>query len=503
MARLPCFPVCSVLLIVLWITPAAYSHDTCSIELDCSDAEGTVRPFAEINCGPIPVSASATQVDVTRQFQEIGITSVRTHDFYGPTDISMIFPDWTADPSLASSYDFSESDRHINSIVDGGFEVFFRLGESASDNESLRQPPPDFSVWAEVCRHVVMHYNEGWAEGYRYDIRYWEIWNEPDLDGFWAGTAEDYYELYRLAAETLKAHDPDLKVGGPCTSNIADERFAGGFLAYIDEHDVPLDFYSWHNYADSPAELYGNALAVRSMLDACGLTGCENINTEWNINILYPQRDNDNAKNAAFTASCLTAFQDAGLDRAFRYRATQDDSSLLGLMLGFDLSLFAADGTYKAPALSYLAMQYLYRDSPLRLASPAMDASSGITWLAGKAADGSCVSVLVSNYETGDTMCNVRIDSLPFQGGYAAARYRIDDTSHLETVGAAAVMSGAYETSFVLKRNSVVLLRLAASPDQLPPEGPAVADIPLLLQLKILDPIFKLLGYWLLLAVFG
>ena len=28
--------------------------------------------------------------------------------------------------------------------------------------------------------NVIKHYNSGWANGYHYNIKYWEIWNEPD-----------------------------------------------------------------------------------------------------------------------------------------------------------------------------------------------------------------------------------------------------------------------------------------------------------------------------------
>lgn len=478
------------------------SSEMASIELDCSRLNGLIKPFAEINCGPIPIWHLENGAYLTQQYHEIGISMVRTHDFFGPTDISMIFPDWSADPALPSSYDFSESDQHIASIVDGGFQVFYRLGESASDNESLRQPPPDFQKWAEVCKHIVMHYNDGWADGYYYDIRYWEIWNEPDLEGFWSGTAEQYYELYRTTAERLKAYDPELKVGGPCTSNIADVRYTREFLEFIVENDLPLDFYSWHNYANTPSELYINSRGVRNLLDEFELTECENINTEWNIHILSPQRDNDNAKNAAFTASSLTVFQDSGIDHSFRYRGTQDNSSRLGLLIGFDLSLFTAGGTYKTPALSYLAMHYLQQDSPLRLATQEMDGSTGITWLGGVSDNGSHVTVLISNFEGAKTNCDVNINSLPFQGEYRAARYLIDDRHHLEIVNETSETAPIYTSSFVLEKNSVVFLRLTESV-ALPTEGPEVAEIPLLLQLKILDPVFRFLGIWLLLIIFG
>jgi len=45
-------------------------------------------------------------------------------------------------------------------------------------------------------KHVVMHYNKGWANGFTYGIKYFEIWNEPDFSPFWAGTGEQYHELY-------------------------------------------------------------------------------------------------------------------------------------------------------------------------------------------------------------------------------------------------------------------------------------------------------------------
>ena len=53
-------------------------------------------------------------------------------------------------------------------------------------------------------KHVVMHYNKGWANGFHYGIRYWEIWNEPDFMPFWGGTPEEFRELYKTIAEGHK-----------------------------------------------------------------------------------------------------------------------------------------------------------------------------------------------------------------------------------------------------------------------------------------------------------
>lgn len=471
------------------------------IDLDCAQTRGRINPFAEINAGPVPIYYGAGAASLTEQYHDIGITMVRTHDFYGPTDVSTIFPDWAADPALAASYDFTASDAVINGIVGSGIAVFFRLGESASDNATRRRPPPDFSKWAEVCRRIVMHYNAGWADGFACGITYWEVWNEPDLDGFWTGTAQEYYRLYRLTAEALKGYDPTLKVGGPCTSSVTDERYTRAFLDFVTENEVPLDFYSWHRYGDSPGDMAAASRNVRDLLDGYGLTGCENITTEWNSSILTPQRDKDNARNAAFTAGSLSVFQDAGLDKAFRYRGTSDDSRL-GRLLGLDLSLFTAEGTWKRPALVYLAMQHLATAAPLRLETPPMDAATGITWLAGIAANGSCAAVLMSNFDAGDMVIDLCLRNLPWPGNAQAARYLIDDWHHFELVAQTDIARAVYTDSFVLKKNSVVLLHLTSG-GNLPPEGPAVAEIPPLLQITLLDPLLNLWRFWLLRLLFG
>jgi hypothetical protein len=303
-------------------------NQSLEINLDFNNINGKIKQFNEINSGPLPIYNVQHADDITESYKKAGISFIRTHDFYGPTDISQIFPDWNADPNDQNSYNFTLSDYFITGIINADCEVFYRLGESASGNKSLRQPPIDFEKWANICKHIIMHYNDGWNNGYYYNIKYWEIWNEPDLIGFWNSTAEEYYRLYETTVKNLKAYDSSLKIGGPCTSSVYNEKFTTKFLDYVIENDLPLDFYSWHMYADTPNQLYIGSEYVQMILDNYGLYSCENINTEWNINILYPQRDKDNSKNAAFTACSFTVFQDTGIDYVFRYRGTQDDNWL-------------------------------------------------------------------------------------------------------------------------------------------------------------------------------
>ncbi|MBN1860595.1 MAG: hypothetical protein JW840_03945 [Candidatus Thermoplasmatota archaeon] len=475
------------------------ADDTIVVHLDCERVSGMIRPFGHINDGPAPIKNEASYTDLSDQYQEIGITAIRTHDLFGPTDITTIFSNLSADPTDASNYHFETSDPLITRMIEAGTQIFYRLGESASNNHTLKNPPANFTVWAEVCKHITMHYNEGWNNGFFYNIVYWEIWNEPDLLGFWNGTADQYYQLYHLTAETLKTHNSSLKIGGPCTSSISNGNYTTGFLQYVKDHDAPLDFFSWHRYAGAPYDYYADSLYVRHLLDSYGFTNTENINSEWNIDILSPQRDKDNAKNAAFTACSLTVFQDAQLDYAFRYRGNQENNWLMRF-LGLDLGLFSYNGIYKRPAVIYRVMKDITQDTPLRLQTPVMNASDGITYLAGISKDKKNVSVLVSNFNAADISYHLELTNVPWNSTYRVVRYLIDETHHLEIVNNTQQSTSPYVNMQTLKKNSIHFYRFTNS-SMIPKEGPEVAQIPLLLRFRFLDPLTRILAILLVLII--
>jgi xylan 1,4-beta-xylosidase len=74
---------------------------------------------------------------------------------------------------------------------------------------------------------------------------FFEVWNEPNLSYFWAGTQRDYFKLYRHTAEAIKNIDASLKVGGPAT---AKSEWIEDFVKFCDRNQVPADFISTHHY---------------------------------------------------------------------------------------------------------------------------------------------------------------------------------------------------------------------------------------------------------------
>ena len=70
---------------------------------------------------------------------------------------------------------------------------------------------------------------------------FFEVWNEPDLDFFFAGSQEDYFLLYEHTARAVKSAGKNLKVGGLATAN---NEWIPDLISYCEKNSVPLDFIS-------------------------------------------------------------------------------------------------------------------------------------------------------------------------------------------------------------------------------------------------------------------
>ncbi len=160
-------------------------------------------------------------------FKNAGIPYSRLHDTEGKygsgeyVNIHCIFPDFDADVNDPKSYNFEATDIYLKYIKKAGTKIFYRLGETIENSEIFHRyiyPPKDYQKWAEICEHIIMHYNEGWADGFYHGIEYWEIWKEPDHGKMWIGAPESFFEFYRVVANYLKTRFPHLKIGGYAAS---------------------------------------------------------------------------------------------------------------------------------------------------------------------------------------------------------------------------------------------------------------------------------------------
>jgi hypothetical protein len=190
------------------------------IKINFNREVGPVKPLHGVNNGP--KTANFTY-DATDYFQEAGFPFSRLHDTEYPfgggefVDIGCIFRRFDSDVNDPANYNFTLTDEYLKAIDQAGAKIIYRLGASI-EHQPVKvhiYPPADALQWAKICEHIILHVNEGWANGMHLGIEYWEIWNEPDIPQCWAGTYEEFYALYRTAVTYLKSRFPYLKFGGP------------------------------------------------------------------------------------------------------------------------------------------------------------------------------------------------------------------------------------------------------------------------------------------------
>jgi hypothetical protein len=397
-----------------------------------AETGSTILPLLGVNVGPVPAGDDPANADVTAEYRDIGVRLIRIHGYYGPLDMSAMYPDLSRDPASPSSYSFAESDRVWRAIADSGSEPYFRLGDSYGN---VRPPTnsAERTNWEKAAMEVLRHYRTGKWNGFSTPFRYVEIWNEPDYDQFWPKplTALDYYQLYTETSTKIRQQFPDLKVGGPvvtqyCASTPQGKKWVGDFLDYVKTKNAPLDFFSFHMYSNDPSEYAEAARFYRSELDARGFTSTELHITEYNTNI---KRDSDTSaetmalRTGSMGAAIMTAswigFQDNKIDGAFLYRGTDTTINLKSFY-----GMFYADGRPKKSALAFSLWSKMSA-YPERLAtSPSPDTS--LYLLAGRNSAGT-VALLIAN--PSDKTVNARITMPVSQKSRGITRYVVSDAS--------------------------------------------------------------------------
>ena len=312
-----------------------------NITVDFGAPVGKIKPMHCVNNGPTKPRKDQTKGNF-KEFARLRIPYARTHDSsfcasYGgehTIDINAVFPNFDADEQDEKNYDFFYTDEYCKTITQAGTKVFFRLGQKIEHGLKKygANPPADNLKWAKICEKIIMHLNYGWANGHKFGIEYWEIWNEPDLDPdvceshrTWNGTQARFYDLFETAAKYLKSKFPDLKIGGPAFAG--NGKRIEACLAEMSKRKVPLDFVSWHIYATDPYKIARRENEMRERMNKYGYDKAESICDEWNYvkgwsdDWLYSLRAESSYKGAAFVAQTMSVVQDCSTDMLMYYDA--------------------------------------------------------------------------------------------------------------------------------------------------------------------------------------
>ena len=425
-----------------------------NVIVDFSKVCGRIKPMHAM--GQPPFTGGFLKLDFSHieHLKNANVPYSRLHDVGGAfggsrfVDIPNIFRDFDADENLPESYDFVFTDALLAGMAEYGVKPYFRLGVTIENQANYKaytiHPPKDYAKWARICEHIIRHYNEGWADGYHYGIEYWEIWNEPEnghtieTNQMWTGTAEQYYELYDVTAKHLKECFGDsIKIGGygACgfygiyyhpekygvdvpkrepdaryDRDVNRVEFLLGFFDYIKAHGSPIDFFSWHSYADVEKTVFMSSY-LDMVLEKYGYSGLETHLNEWN-NASGNQNHGKSLASAAVTAMMI-GMHATNTDMLFYY-----DSRLIASAYG---GLFAPL-TYEPVCTYYAFKAYgeLYA-----LGGQAELSAEGCYAIA--ATNGDRCSILISNYSENENLISI-------SGAEGLTAYLIDENNYMISV---------------------------------------------------------------------
>ncbi len=435
------------------------------LSVDFSKQVGEIKRMNAVNNGPVLELHRENPFNHRNNlhlYKDLNIPYARLHDTpffpeYGGdhvADVHLIFRDFDADPYNSENYDFVCTDQLLKVIFMAGTKPFYRLGCSIEGHLPKKyaiHPPKDFKKWAIVCEHIIAHYVEGWADGFNYDIEYWEIWNEPNSVGMWLGTPEEFNNFYVTVGKHLKSRFPDLKIGGPAFCNldsVSTEVWARPFLKTVKESNAPLDFFSWHGYTREIGYIVNKLQEARKLLDEYGFSETESILNEWNYAQDFSVEEYKtllSVKGAAFTSAYMSVCQDGPLDMLMYYDARPTVMN----------NLF--DYCFLEPLKGYYVLK-IWGELLKNKASQCKAASdeNDVYVTAAKYAE---EEIIIITYYTDKANCNSKSLTLKIKNNKKSEKtlLLLDENTDAEKVGSVKIEND--ECSFEIKPNTVIVLR--------------------------------------------
>ena len=315
-----------------------------NLNVNFSEKLGAMKPMHAVNNAPVHPMKTQCRGNFDT-FKALKIPYARTHDaslseIYGSQhvmDVHCIFTDFSRDPDDPTAYDFINTDKYVTTCFEADCEIYYRLGTSIEHwpGKYGSVKPKDPLKWAKICEHIILHYTEGWANGFHYPIKYWEIWNEADLDAnvvndnekrCWSGTAEEFFDFFKTAFLYLRRRFPEIKLGGPALAN--NLPWARSFLEKMVEGErAELDFFSWHIYTTSAEKMLDRAKKVADLLDEFGYGHVEKHLNEWNYIENWTTQFIDSVR-------VIKGLKGAAYD--FAFMAVGQNSPYLDMMMYYD-----------------------------------------------------------------------------------------------------------------------------------------------------------------------
>ncbi len=191
-------------------------------------------------------------------------------------------------------------------------------------------PPKSYEKWGDLIQAFVRHEIERYGQD---EVTQWyfEVWNEPNLNFFFTGSQDEYFQLYDTTARAIKTVCPTCRVGGPATAGNA---WVSEMIAHCQKAGVPLDFVSTHDYSitkgffdstgeqatifdRSPRAITANVLESRRRIAESAMPSLELHYTEWSSSYTPSDPIHDSYQQAAFILDKIKGTEEAATSMSY------------------------------------------------------------------------------------------------------------------------------------------------------------------------------------------
>ncbi|MDR1689633.1 MAG: xylan 1,4-beta-xylosidase [Clostridiales bacterium] len=267
--------------------------------------------------------------------EKIGFKYIRGHGLF--TDDMAIYHEYEENGVKKAEYNFTYLDMVMDRYLELNLRPFLELGfmpeKMASGSQTVFYwkgnvtPPKDYAAWRDLVQNLLKHLISRYGAD---EVITWpiEVWNEPNLPGFWKGAdMREYFRLFEESFNAVKSVDTRFRVGGPAICGVDDERWMKEFLQFCKEKKIAIDFITRHHYTSNPPETDGHYMYVKLVepegcMDSVNTTrrivdsfpefkDMEIHITEFNTSYVPKATIHDTIYNAAYTAYMLSTFGDS------------------------------------------------------------------------------------------------------------------------------------------------------------------------------------------------
>ncbi|MBO4321200.1 MAG: hypothetical protein J5857_12105 [Treponema sp.] len=195
----------------------------------------------------------------------IGFSFIRGHGLFSD-DVS-IYHEYEENGETKVEYNYTYINRIFDKFLELGIRPYLELGfmpkKLASGTQTIfywkgnTTPPKDYRLWTDMVIALLRHLKKRYGD----EVTEWpvEVWNEPNLPGFWyKADMDEYFKLFKETYIAIKEYDSRFKVGGPAICGVKDAEWMKAFLDFCRKEKIKPDCITRHHYTVEFPERIGH-----------------------------------------------------------------------------------------------------------------------------------------------------------------------------------------------------------------------------------------------------